>query len=611
MCGILGAYSFHKEEKISKQKINDGLRLLNHRGPDFQKSVLYNDDAIALAHARLAIIDLSEDANQPMEVADYRIVFNGEIYNYIEIRAELIELGYIFSTNSDTEVLVNAYDKWGENCVNKFNGMWSFAILNKKTEKLFCSRDRFGVKPFNYYLDDNIFIFSSEIKAILEYDEGLRKPNYNSIGLFCREGICGEIEETWFENIKRLMPGHNLVIENNKVYIYKYYHYPITIQKISFEEAKNKFQEIFFDAVKVRMRSDVPVGTTLSGGLDSSSIVSALRTFFSGKHDTFTAHFPGFKDNEYYNAEKTNNYLSLNGNPIEIDYGNEYLDILNKIVYHLESGHLSPSVFPLWKVYEKSKEKVTVILEGQGADELMGGYIASASGPFFIENLKKLKIRNLIQQSKLIHHHYGIKSILILSLRIFSPAWLREALRRYVLKYEDVFDGNLKHYKYPSEIETRSESFLTKFLQESHQTTLVNLLHYGDALSMAFSLESRLPFMDFRLVDFCFSLPSEYLINEGKGKHILRESMKEILPLHIYNDHKKLGFPSPIDAFFRENKNIIRNLLLNDKTKARNLYDMEKLEGLINVVGTKNNSERVVFRLICVELWFRNFIDRA
>lgn len=609
MCGILGAFSLKKDKKISPEKINDGLQKLYHRGPDYQNSVSYKDDSVVLAHARLSIIDLSANGNQPMEIGDYRIVFNGEIYNYIEIKEELIKYGYSFTTDSDTEVLGKAYDKWGENCVNKFNGMWSFAILTESTNKLFCSRDRFGVKPFNYYLDENIFIFSSEIKAILEYDSAFRKPNYNSLGLFCREGICGEIEETWFENINRLMPGHNLVIENSSVKIYKYYHYPQIISKISFEEAKTKFTEIFVDAVKLRMRSDVPVGTTLSGGLDSSSIVSVMRTFFKGEHNTFTAHFPGFKDDEYKNAEKTNEYLLLTGSPIVIDYGNEYLNILNKIVYHLESGHLSPSVFPLWKVYEKSREKVTVILEGQGADEAMGGYISTASAPFLFENLKKLKFKKFVSQAKMIHANYGLKNTAVLGLRIFSPPKVRELMRKYILKYEDVFSGNLRHYKYPKSIETRSESFFTKHLQDAHQTTLVNLLHYGDALSMAHSLESRLPFMDYRLVDFCFSLPNEYLINNGKGKYILRESLKDVLPPHIFKDHKKLGFPSPIDDFFRENRNIIKDLLINEKSKNRNLYDMQKLEVLLNSAGNKNNSERVVFRMICVELWFRNFID--
>jgi asparagine synthase (glutamine-hydrolysing) len=605
MCGILGGYSINPKDFIDINKIKLGLELIHHRGPNYKNCLVFNQNSVVLGHARLSIIDLSENGNQPMKIGDHIAVFNGEIYNYIEIREELILKGYKFLTDSDTEVLINAYDYWGEECVCRFNGMWSFAILTEKTRKLFCSRDRFGVKPFNYYLDKNKFIFGSEIKAILAYDEDFKKPNYNAIGLFGREGICGEIEETWFDNIKRLMPGHNLVIEKGKVSILKYYSYPTKIQKISFDEAKNKFNEIFTDAVSLRTRSDVPLGTTLSGGLDSSSILSSLRTFYNGELDTFTAHFPNFKDDEYLNAHKTNEFLSLIENSVVIDYDDNYLEILNKIVYHLESGHLSPSVFPMWKVYEKCSEKVTVVLEGQGADELMGGYISLSAGPFLYENLKRLNFRNFYKHAKLIHANYGLKQTLILFARIYSPNVLRELFRKYV----DIFDGKLKKYKYSKYPQSRSESFFINSLQDAHRTTLVNLLHYGDALSMAFSLESRLPFMDYRLVDFCFSLPSEYLINDGKGKFILRETMKDILPPHIYQDHKKLGFPSPIDLFFKENKTLIKDLLLNDKAKSRNIFNTIKLETLINSVGEKNNSERIIFRLICIELWFRNFID--
>lgn len=608
MCGILGAYSL-KGKKVSKTKIDEGLKSIRHRGPDYQNSISYCDDAVVLAHARLSIIDLSENGNQPMEIDDYRIVFNGEIYNYIEIREELVALGYEFHTESDTEVLVKAYDCWSEKCTSKFNGMWAFAILNVKTRKLFCSRDRFGVKPFNYFLDEEKFVFSSEIKGILAYDNSLRKPNYNSIGLFCREGICGEIEETWFQGVKRLMPGHNLTIQDGKVDIYKYYHYPEKIQKISFEEAKKEFRNIFLDAAKLRMRSDVPVGTTLSGGLDSSSIVSGVRTFFNGTHDTFTAHFPNFKDDELANADKTNKELNLTANTITIDYNNDYLEILNKIILHLESGHLSPSVFPIWKIYEKSTEKVTVLLEGQGADELLGGYINAFSGSFLVENLLKFKFKNFAKQAKMIHKNYNLKNTFVNTIRTYFPPSFREVLRRHVLKYEDVFDGELKKYAYPKKDKSKSESFFIRHLQDSHQTTLVNLLHYGDALSMAHALETRLPFVDYRLVDFCFSLPAEYLINDGKGKYILRESLRDILPAHIYDDKKKLGFPSPLDAFFKENKALIKELLINDKSMSRNLYNFEKLQKLIEGVGSGNYSERVVFRLVCVELWFRNFID--
>lgn len=610
MCGIFGIYSLTGKIKLEKEKVDEAINVLHHRGPDFQQTMLYNEDTIALAHARLSVINLFESVIQPMHVGKYSVIFDGEIYNYIELREELSTAGYIFHTNSDTEVLVNAFDYWNENCVNKFNGMWAFSILDIENRKLFCSRDRYGIKPFNYYCDNDKFIFSSEIKAILQYDSILKRPNYNSISLFAREGICGEIEETWFENVKRLMPGHNLIINNGEIEIKQYYQFPTKIKDIGFEEAKKEFYNIFIDSVRLRMRSDVPVGTTLSGGLDSSSIVSALRTFYDGEHNTFTAHFPDFKDDELNSAMRINDFLNLKGNPIEIDFEDNYIKILRDIVYHLESGHLSPSVFPLWKIYEKSRKEVTVILEGQGADEALGGYISSVAGIFFIEQIKELKFRNLFKQFKLIKNNYGIKNTLVLTTRIYSSSKIRAFLRRYILNTENVFTGHLKGYQYPISSKNTSPSLLTRHLIKSHQTTLVNLLHYGDALSMAHGLESRLPFMDFRLVEFAFTLPSEYLINDGKGKYILREALKDILPLHIYQDHKKLGFPSPIDDFFKKNKLLIKSILLSDKARSRDLYNYSKLNQLIDNVGNKNNSERLVFRLLCIEVWFNIFIDK-
>jgi asparagine synthase (glutamine-hydrolysing) len=545
-----------------------------------------------------------------MEIGKYHIVFNGEIYNYIELREELKQKGYTFSTNSDTEVLVNAYDHWGEECVRRFNGMWAFAILNDTDNTLFCSRDRFGVKPFNYYADDKKFIFSSEIKPIISYDKSLRKPNYNTIGLFCREGICGEIPETWFENIFRLLPSHNLIIKNGKIKIYKYYTYPIKTVERSFEEAKKEFYDIFIDTVKLRMRSDVPVGTTLSGGLDSSSIVAALRTFYGGSHDTFTAHFPGFIDDEYATADKTNKIYELDGNPIEIDYKNEYLEVLEKIIYHLESGHLSPSVFPLWKVYEAAKKKVTVVIEGQGADELLAGYIGAFAGAFISEKLGRFKFGAALMSFNKLRKNYSISTIITLFLRTTLPSFARTFSRRYILKYEDVLIGKLKNFEYTYTPVLKSDSKFKETLQKAHQTTLVSLLHYGDAISMAFSIESRLPFMDFRLVDLAMTLQDDFLIADGKGKYIQREALKNILPDYINNDVKKLGFPSPINDFFNQNKDLIKGILLDDKTLSRGLFEKKKLSKLISTnLDSPLNSSRFIFRLICVELWFRMFID--
>jgi asparagine synthase (glutamine-hydrolysing) len=608
MCGIFGYFSFDSN-KVNRHTFDQSLRTMIHRGPDFQKSLFFKNDTVAMGHVRLSIIDLTDAANQPMAVDDkYYVIFNGEIYNYIELKQELAAKGYCFSTHSDTEVLVKAYDCWGEECVSKFNGMWAFAIYNTVENTMFCSRDRFGVKPFNYYADEKQFIFGSEIKSIIAYDPKLRNPNYNSIGLFCREGICGEIPETWFDKIYRLLPGHNLTVKHNKITIYKYYHYKNKTQNISFEDAKRQFSDLFIDAVKLRMRSDVPVGVTLSGGLDSTSIVAGIRQFNNDPVNTYTAHFPGFIDDEYTTAKKTNQYFALEGNPVIIDYGSDSIDTLSRLIYHLESGHSSPAIFPLWKVYEVAKKKVTVVLEGQGADELLAGYIHGFASAYLIDKLIKFQLGAFVSNLKKLAKNYSIRTMATFYLRLFLPSFMKTWVRRYVLKTEDILIGKLKNFQYRYSPPCHSKSCLVKNLQKSHQTTLVNLLHYGDAISMAFSIESRLPFMDYRLVDFIMTLPEDYLIAEGKGKYIQREALGQILPEFIKTDAKKLGFPSPMKEFLEQNKLMLEETLLNKKTIDRGIFDGKKLKKFIHS-DINFAKSRFLFRALNVELWFRLFID--
>ena len=279
MCGIFGLYNLQKNKSIQDAKVETCLNTMIHRGPDDQSFEKITDDLI-FGHVRLSIIDLHEGSNQPFfdETGNYWVVFNGEIFNYLEIKAELLSLGHHFKTSSDTEVLLYAYIQWGEDCVQKFNGMWAFSIYDKKKGKLFCSRDRFGVKPFNYAEVDGQFIFASEIKVILAYFPKLKVPNYNVIANYCRSSIGAQIKETWFENIYRLEPAHNLIIDASGINLVRYWDYPKQIDKnISFEAAKETYRNIFTNAVELRMRSDVPVGFTLSSGIDSSSIVSVLK----------------------------------------------------------------------------------------------------------------------------------------------------------------------------------------------------------------------------------------------------------------------------------------------------------------------------------------------
>ena len=391
MCGIFGIITNSNSSGIDGVKVKESALLMRHRGPD-----AYGQwgipGKIELAHLRLAIIDLNEESNQPFfsSCGRYVIVFNGEIYNYLEIKRELQSLGYAFRTSSDTEVLLNSYIEWGEQCVSKFNGDWAFAIYNIPKNTLFCSRDRFGVKPFSYSIINGKFIFSSEVKSILHYFPELRHPNYNVIANYCRNSLGAQCEETWFDGIYRLLPAHNLIWKDGRITIKKYWEYPsFTFHDITLEEAKNLYRKTFINAVRLRMRSDVAVGTTLSSGLDSSSIVSVLRNFYTGNHKTFTAifnpeDFHKFEKEVYSNknieinegdlVKRLAKECNLDAHLIKIENIN-FVSDLSDIIYYLESGHSSPAILPLSKILDYAKDYVTVVLEGQGADELLSGYV--------------------------------------------------------------------------------------------------------------------------------------------------------------------------------------------------------------------------------------------
>jgi asparagine synthase (glutamine-hydrolysing) len=387
MCGIFGIINSF-DVKIDKHLFESSAKLMHHRGPNAygQWGI---DNHLELGHLRLSIVDLKSESNQPFfsSCKQFVIVFNGEIYNYVELRDELQNIGYSFNTEGDTEVLLTSYIEWGESCVSKFNGDWAFAIYDLAKEKLFCSRDRFGVKPFNYAVFDGSLIFSSEIKSILNYHSSLKQPNFNVISNFCRTSVGAQHEETWFKDIFRLPPAFNLIYCKGEIKKYRYWSYPTeTNYKISFEDAKNTYKELFVDAVKLRMRSDVSVGTTLSSGIDSNSIVFSLRSFHKDNHHTFTSCFDSsdfdkletkvyasenLKIDESVIVKKHTKDLGLTAHFIESSYDSFVFD-LKRIIWHLESGHSSTAILPLMQVMEYAKDYVTVVLEGQGADEMLG-----------------------------------------------------------------------------------------------------------------------------------------------------------------------------------------------------------------------------------------------
>lgn len=626
MCGIFGIIG-NGQRSIDPVKVGRSARQMHHRGPNAYGQWGVRD-RVELAHLRLSIVDLSTDSNQPFISAceRYILIFNGEIYNYIELRNKLQAIGYKFRTSGDTEVLLNAYRHWGEKCVSYFNGDWAFAVYDRMEHSLFCSRDRFGVKPFNYTIVENELIFASEIKSILEYDPKLSRPNYNVIGNYIRNGLGAQNEDTWFSGIKRLPPAHNLIWRNGKVTMNRYWEYPTqTTVAIRTDDAVETYRQLFTNAVKLRMRSDVPVGTTLSSGLDSSSIVAILRTFFNGAHKTFTATFDprdlrkidhavykkAIENDESQVVRRLAGEFQLEPYFIPTTV-NHFVDELTKIIWHLESGHSSPATVPLSRTLSKASEHVTVIMEGQGADELLAGYVMNMLPPLLYELCRVGEFSQAWKEFQNFSDTHSLGYTGKVFMRLLNSQHLEELYLSHA-GVRGVFGAKLREYQrirdYPQAYIKFSERF-NQMLYRAHSGGLVNLLHYGDALSMAYSLESRLPFVDVNLVEFSFRLPYWLKIRDGLGKHIHRQAMVGILPEYIVNNKVKYGFNTPLSVHFGSLSSQACSILLSEQCLERGLFDREGLQAVITnqIEGRKDNAT-FLFRLLSVELWFRQFID--
>jgi asparagine synthase (glutamine-hydrolysing) len=626
MCAIFGVLRL-SPGPIDRSAVKSAAMLMQHRGPDAfgQWGIPCR---IEFAHLRLAIIDLSPGGNQPFlsSCGRYIVVFNGEIYNYVELREKLQTLGHHFRTQGDTEVLLMAYIAWGTNCVARFNGDWGFALYDRQEDVLFCSRDRFGVKPFNYAVINDQFIFSSEIKSILHYCPGLRQPNYNIIANFCRNSLGSQCEDTWFAGIKRLLPAHNLIWSRGVPRYERYWDYPTTADsRVLQDDACSAYRALFTDAVKIRMRSDVPVGTTLSSGIDSGSIVSALRTFHSGKHHTFTAiantnDFKKAETQQYRGdirideqvlVQKLAGQLGLDAHYVRTDPA-AFVRKLSRIVYHLESGNSSPAILPLYSLLQAARKEVTVVLEGQGADELLGGYVSNTFPVLIRELLARGNLGQAAREFVAFRSAYSTSYMLKLLVRLLNQGWI-ERLYYAATGMGRVFGPALRDYVRVLEHPAVGPRFSEKFnhrLWQSHTGGLVNLLHYGDAISMAHSVESRLPFMDFRLVECVFKLSFGLKVRDGLGKYIHRQAMRGVVPDYILWNRLKFGFSTPLAMHFASPDSPAVQLLRSKCCRERGILTAGALDRLLarQFSGSADHST-FLFRLLSVELWFRNFID--
>jgi asparagine synthase (glutamine-hydrolysing) len=604
MCGICGIIN-RSGEPVNGESIRRMMRRLSHRGPDDEG--VYLDSNVGLGHVRLSIIDLSKAGAQPMfdSSGRYCILHNGEVYNYLELREELVSK-YEFMSQTDTEVILYSYLEWGIDCLERFNGMFAFAIYDSKDDVLLIARDRFGIKPMYYYLDDEYFIFASEIGAILAVLPGQNITDNNAIFDYLVFNRTDQHCDTFYLNIKRLEHGHYVICRDDRPSFREWYCLKTRIGNTF--GTYDDFKETLIDSVRLRLRSDVAVGVCLSGGLDSSSITSILtRILHKSDLQTFSAVYgDGVEGDEsmYLNLLQKNIY-DMHKTVPTVD--TLLSDIESFIVCH---GEPVPSTGPYaqYKVMELAKGKVKVLLDGQGGDEILAGY-HYFFGTYLKELLSHLRLRIFVKE--LVAYYSKHKSLYALQSLVFYS--LPNALKtRARLAGRDYLDREF-YLQHSTTTQLPSTLFNARTLQESlinhFLYKLEHLLKWEDRNSMFFSLESRVPFLDHRLVEKTLSLSPERVINDGMTKYILRQAMEGIIPESIRLRRDKVGFLTPEQQWFRSPKlqAYVRDILNSDTFRRRPYFDHGKCVRIYDAhMRGRVNASRDIWKWINLELWLRN-----
>jgi len=548
MCGIAGIITTKSHKQVSEVSLEALIAPIKHRGPDGSGTWIHNDKQVGFAHRRLSIIDLSENGKQPFHRADLglSITFNGEIYNYIELKNSLIAKGYSFHTLTDTEVILACYKEYGYDCLKYFDGMFAFAIWDDNKHILFCARDRFGEKPFFYYKDNEQFIFASEIKQFWNY--GIEKiTDRQKVSDFINYSQIlddSHLEKTFYSNISSLKAAHYLICTTDLETTIKNYWNLDNVEvnhNISFSEAVNEVTSLFKKSIDNRLRSDVPIGSSLSGGIDSSAIVYTVNKNFL-KHDqqqfTFSARFKNYEKDE---GEYIDALLKELSNIKRADVflsADEFEKDIETIIYHQDEPFQSSSIFAQYKVMQLArKNNVTVLLDGQGADELLGGYEG-----FYIDYLKQLFYNDSALYKSEVSSYNAIHASKYGKADFYKNDTLKLKLNR---KFKTILN---KEQAVPSNYFC---NILKNYITGSQ---MQQLLRYADRNSMAHSIETRLPFLNRELVEFVFSLPDSYKLSKGWPKYILRKAFDKKIPDEIIWRKNKIGFETPEANFLQTEK---------------------------------------------------------
>jgi asparagine synthase (glutamine-hydrolysing) len=599
MCGIVGIVSdiARNHEPLAAMCLT-----LGHRGPD--GSGVHVEPAVSFGHRRLSILDLSDRGRQPMIYRDrYVITYNGEIYNYRELRAELSGLGHDFHTGTDTEVIMAAYDQWGTDCLARFNGMWAFAILDRAERTLFVARDRFGVKPLHFHWRRGLFAFSSEIKALLVHPSVPRQPDLAYVRNYLAHGPSEDLPETAFAGVSRLANAsyireHVDDLLARRPREHRYWTMTPNTSTEKFEPSlgarlAERYAELLQDAVALRLRADVKVGSALSGGLDSSSIVtfvndSLRRQGAEEQQETFSCVYrtEGTQDcDESAYIEKLAATLGVKSNliePREADIAEQH----RRMIYFLDTPPES-SLMSSWHTFRRvSMTPVKVTLDGQGADEQLGGYL-----PHIISYLAWCQ--DPLREAAALRRFDGAAGFCGLGLAA-------SALRRS--GFPQLLPATLRHFKK----QVFDGTALNVALAHESLHRLTNLIHYADRTSMAFSIESRMPFLDFRLAEFLASVPAAYKVHAGYTKHLAREAMTGRLPAEIVWRKDKMGWPIPEQHWFRGNLACWVEGEIDGSEFVREFRGKQPARDLL----ASRAAIKHVVRLLNLAVWHRGFFEQ-
>jgi asparagine synthase (glutamine-hydrolysing) len=627
VCGFLSLLGPTTAEALDK--VGRALETLHHRGPDDQ-GIVSRDSTVILGHKRLSILDLSEHGRQPMTLPDRDLwlAYNGEVYNYVELRKDLRVRGHHFVSDGDSEVILRAYAEWGPDCVSRFNGMWAFVLWDGETSRLFCSRDRFGVKPFYYARTSLGVACASEIKALLALDAGLARPNLPMVGRLIGLRMTDDMPDTFFSGICQLPPASNMVIRSDgTTTISRYYDLGAEVrrQDASPVGASERLRELLFDAVRIRLRSDVPVGTCLSGGIDSSSVVAVLSRLLDERVSSFSSVYPGTDCDESRFARAVSEKFNTDAHWVQPSK-DDFLEVLPHLVWHQDEPSVGAGLYSQWHVMQAAGKHVRVLLDGQGGDEVFGGYLRYYEG-YAAALLRRSMLGDLRAISRLrrdsaeIRAQVGRGAVRAGARTLLSPR-LKE-LYRQARRIEDMPGDGLLRPDFLAEspalpgpsldVERSMDPLNRMLMNDLTQTTIPGLLHYEDRNSMAFSVEARTPFLDYRLVEFGLGLPASTKIDGWRTKAVLRDAVGDLLPPEVLGRRDKMGYPTPFSQWLREGlMDPVRQILMESKTISRGITDTGAVSRMLDehASGVADRGG-MVWILLSLESWFRTFIDRT